>query len=296
MPANPLVSYYLELTINGTQVTGYSITDYKEGSRLKATVAGRLSPASEMYIEETGSLDGPDAQFRSYCYFSARLKLTVVNGKQRWSGPFSSKRVDGVPCDGGTMTVLDNAPPLDDVKPRPKPKPVPVPATRMQVHTDPPPKPARDTVKPAPKPPKDTVVKPPPKKKDVLKPVIIIAPPPKAAPAPVRDTNNCLRVYDWSTDSLSFDIWDGWIIDGDVVSLSVGGRALLDHVKLSEVKQHFSVPLSRGINMLLISLHEEGFDLPNTPNLILYDGSKKYELNIAGNKGEVARICIYRTR
>src|SRR3954469_3966517 len=59
----PLISYYLDLTINGTEITGYSITDYKGGNRLKAAVVGKLSPASVMLIEEVGSLDGPRSPF-----------------------------------------------------------------------------------------------------------------------------------------------------------------------------------------------------------------------------------------
>jgi hypothetical protein len=125
----------------------------------------------------------------------------------------------------------------------------------------------------------------------------VVVAPPKAAerPAPVpADTNHCTRAFDWRSDSLAFDIWDGWAIDGDVISLSVGGRSILDRAKLGEQKQHFSIPLKRGLNIFIISFHDEGFDPPNTPNMILYDGAREYKLNIAGSSGQTARICINR--
>jgi len=314
LPDAPLSSYYLEITINGTEVKGYSITDYSGGSRLKAAVRGKLSPASELYIEETGSLDGPDARNQTYCYFTAHLKLTVVSGKRRWSGPFSSRQMDGRPCSGdGFMTIMENAPPLEDPKPKPEVTRAPAPA-KMRVQEDPPKKPTPPPVpKPDPAPPKDTIkaIIRPTVPKDTVKAVpkpeapkprpVIVIPPRKiepvkpAAPAPI-DTNNCLRSYEWKTDSVSFDIWDGWTIDGDVISLAMRGRTLLDHAKLNESKQHFSLPLARGLNILEISLHEEGFDSPNTPNMILFDGSREYSLNISGKSGETARICIFRAQ
>jgi hypothetical protein len=76
--------------------------------------------------------------------------------------------------------------------------------------------------------------------------------------------------------------------------MTLNGHVLLDHTKLSEKKQRFTVPLLRGLNILYISLHDEGFDPPNTPNLTLFDGSEPHELSVSGNPGEIARICIWR--
>ncbi len=299
MPNNPLVSYYVELQINGSNVSGYSITGYQDGNRLKAAVTGYFTSQSDLYIRETASLDGRDLRQMTYCYFSAHLKLTVMmNGRKRWNGAFESRQADGSPCpaslgEGGVMTIMDNAPPLEDVKPKPNiarvevPKPQPIRVKADTPKRTPPPPPVAHK-------PKDTLKPPPPvvqKPKALPKPVTTIIQPP-AAPPPAPDT--CQRTYQWSSDDFVFDIWDGWTIDGDVVSLSMSGRSLLQHVKLSETKQRFSMPLTRGLNVLYIYLHEEGFDPPNTPNLTLHDGSQTYELSVSGNNGEVARICIWR--
>jgi hypothetical protein len=292
MPGDPNVSYYLEFTEKAGRVQGYSITGYKDGNRLKAAVSGYFSTPSDLIVNETGSLDSSRALDQRYCYFSAHLKLTIMmDGRQRWNGSFQSHDQNGIPCffAGAVMTLFDNAPPLED-KPKPKPKPVD-PPKKIVVDT---PKPQliqpvivkKDT--PKAQPPAVVVPKPEPPK-----PIVIVQP---AAPAPTppQVPDSCQRTYDWSTNELAFDIWDGWTIDGDVVSLTINGRNLLNHAKLSDTKQRFSVPLVNGLNVLYISLHEEGFDPPNTPNLTLFDGSKSYELSISGEIGEVARICIWK--
>jgi hypothetical protein len=294
MPSDPLVSYYLELTITGNSVKGYSITGYKDGNRLKASVTGYFTTPSDLYIRETGSLDGPNTMIQTYCYFSAHLKLTVMmNGTKRWNGAFESHQANGTACigSGGVMTVTDNAPPLDVPKAKPIVVKVDVPKPPVQRPID--------TPKPAPKPvvslPTPPVVVAKPKDTIPPKPVTIIRqtpPPAPAAPPPAPDS--CQRTYDWNSSEFAFDIWDGWTIDGDVVSLSMNGNKFLEHSKLSEKKARFSAPLAKGLNVLYIYLHEEGFDPPNTPNLTLYDGSKTYELSVSGEPGEVARICIWR--
>jgi hypothetical protein len=294
LPGEPLNSYFLEIDIKGTVVTGYSITNYKTGNRLKASVVGKLSPASELYIEETGSLDGPESRRMAYCYFSAYLKLSVFNGKQRWAGPFDSRQVDGTSCGSGYMTIMENAPPLDE------PSKVETAPRGMRVQEDSPrPAPTKAAVPVVPPPPKTDTVKaaPPviPKPRSVVVVPPRVEPPKPGAGAPV-DTNDCLRTIDWDSETFSFDVWDGWAIDGDVISLSIGGKMLLDRVKLSETKQRFNVPLAKGVNIITIFFYEEGFDAPNTPNMTIYDGDKAQILNISGKNGETARICINRTR
>ncbi len=282
------ISYYLELELSSktTTISGYSITGYQDGNRMKASVSGHFINPSEMYIVEMTSLDDRAANpFTQICYFSARLKLTVMmNGRQRWNGPFESHQANGLPCGGGVMTLMDQAPPLEDV---PKPKPNVI---RVEMPKPPPapPRPKADTPKARP-----PIVVQKPKDTPKPKPAVIVQQA-KPQPPPPEVPDSCQRRYDWSSPDFAFDVWDGWTIDGDVISLRMNGRQLLDRTKLSEQKQHFSVPLHSGLNVLYIYLHEEGFEPPNTPNFTLYDGDKKYELSVSGNVGEVARICVWR--
>lgn len=305
MAGQDISKYFIQISITGTRITGYSITEDR-GNRLRAMISGTRDPESEMLLEESKA-DNP-----GYCYFTAKLKLTVVSGRQRWSGPFESHESDGRLCGKGVMTLLDEAPAPETppVKiaaqaPRPvnTPKPVPAPVpTPMVVKIEAPkPKPARiDTPKPKPvaidsPKPKPVVVAPKPAtpKADPPKPkpVVIVAPPPKPQP---KVSDSCGKEYRWQSDSLVVEVWDGWTFDGDVISISVDGKRVLDHRKLGQQKERFALPMGRGRHQLNLEFHEEGTEPPNTPNMILYDGTKRYELNISGNQGERVRICFER--
>ncbi len=291
MSGQDISKYFIQITITDTKITGYSITEDR-GNRLRAMISGSRDPESEMILEESKA-DNP-----GYCYFTAKLKLTVVSGRQRWAGSFESHETNGRLCGKGIMTLLDEAPapetpPVKIAIPKPKPVTTPKPVPVMAVRIDPPkPAPVKvDTPKPRPAAaaPKPQVVKVDPPKP---KPIVIAAPPP--APPKPKIGDSCGKEYQWQSDSLVFEVWDGWTFDGDVISISVDGKRILDHRKLGQQKERFALPIGRGKHRLDLEFHEEGTEPPNTPNMILHDGTKRYELNISGNQGEKVRICLER--
>jgi hypothetical protein len=298
MPGIPLTDYYLEITVQNGKVSGFSITNYKGGSRLKASVVGNMKTASELYIEETQNLDDKGERSRDYCYFKANLKLSVYRTSRRWTGPFESKQTDGFSCGNGIMTIMENAPPLDAPAPIKGNSPAP---TKIRVQQEPP-----VTAAPKPKPiaiPKDTLVsapKPAPPKPEQPKPKPVVAAQPVEVKRPALlmkvDTNNCLRSLEWTSDSLRLEIWDGFMPDGDVVSVYWGGQLILDHKKLGTDKLSFHLPVKSGVNILDIQMFDEGTDPPNTPDITLYDGARNVPLRVSGSYGDKARVCVERAR
>jgi len=296
IPGQDISKYFIQISVTGTKITGYSITE-DHGNRLRALVSGVRDPESEMLLEESKA-DNP-----GYCYFTAKLKLTVVSGRMRWAGPFESHESSGRLCGKGYMTLLDEAPapeaPVVKVDP-PKPRPVvvaPTPKPVVQPLPKPNPVPAPvkapvpvDTPKPKPK-PKPVIADTPKPQPPRPKPVVLQTPAPKPEP---RNIDSCTREYAWQSDSLVFEVWDGWTQDGDVISIVVDGKRLTDHRRLSQSKDRFAIPISRGHHRLDLEFHEEGAEPPNTPNMTLLDGSKRYELNISGANGEKVRICFDR--
>lgn len=288
IPAQPLADYYLEISVKNGEVNGYSITGYKSGNRLKAKVIGRMPTASELLIEEV-----PSNQEGSgvYCYFKAVLKLSVYKTTRRWSGSFESHQSNGLNCGTGLMTIMDNAPPLDPVPSGVKPS-----SGRMKVQQE-----ATENQQPKPAVKKDTVSSNPKAeapKVVVQKPKIVAAP--ASQPAKVtllpRDTNNCLKTIEWASDNLRLEIWDGVIIDGDVVSVFWNGQIVLDHKKLDENHLSFPLKLKSGSNILEIRMYEEGFEPGNSPYIILSEGSQSVPLHVSGDYNQRARICLERIR
>ncbi len=296
--------YYIYYTANGAGLSGYSVTQTASGD-LRATLTGRISDdGNELYLREVESLD-PMEPGMTLCFFVARLKLKVSTDRRVWTGPFTSRSPDGVPCDGGIMTFVD----LNPVAPPP-----PRPVVKKE---DPPtvaPKPARlkERVDPLPvittrglalsakadgslpavraipglempgfvKPPVRSFVQPPPK-------IVITARNP--------DTAFISNPLYWQSEEVSIDIWDGVQEDGDVVSVSFNGTPVLTAEKLTLNKKTFRVKLlPNQWNLFTITLLQEGNLPENTLSLTLYDSQDRIEREINGRYGQ--QVVFYLRR
>lgn len=281
LPGESARHYKIYFTSEGTRITGYSVTANDELGEMKATITGSINKAgTEIYIRELTELDHNSALSYGACFFTARLKRTERNGKYYYSGAFDSRMQDGTPCQNGIMVLIDKTPP----RPAPPPAASPRPTPRR---VSPPPAPRRDTTAPE-RPRVVTVPRP-----DTT--AVAVAPPPAPTPPPPPDTAGKRPLYHWTSAELTFEIFDGWEQDGDVISIYFNDKVLLDHVQLSKEKRRFSVPLpAQGVSTLRIELHGEGNVPPNTPRLQLIDKGNIYDLAISGKYKDVA--FLYFTR
>jgi hypothetical protein len=112
------------------------------------------------------------------------------------------------------------------------------------------------------------------------------------------DTTGLKPLYTWASDTLSFEIWDGWQQDGDVVSVLFNDRVLLPQTILSrENKLRFTVPLrAREVDTIRVVLLAEGREPPCTPRLVLYDGTAHQDVDISGIAGTTALLYFKRWR
>ena len=260
MSGQSLKSYTVSYAKQGNRISGYTITGDPRQHGLKAAMRGILKTDS-LFITETGTLDplARNLPGSIYCFFSAVLVYKEnISGRKGWAGVFKGFSEDGAPCGGGNMVLFENEKTPLFGNPTPA-KPLPV-----------------TTPEPA------------------VKPLPITMPPAISKPPPA-DTANYHPLYLWNTDSLRIEIWDGFTVDGDVVSLEYNNLPLLNHQKLTAEKLHFTLPVTgHGIQTITIPLWEEGFERPNTPNITLYDGMKQHAISISGSYGEVAHIYIRR--
>ena len=100
------------------------------------------------------------------------------------------------------------------------------------------------------------------------------------------------KQYDWFSDSCTLEIWDGGVIDGDVISLMVNDEHVLTKFTLAKEKKIIHFPVSKKINTITIVAEEEGINPPNTAQLIFYDGTEQYRLTAFNKKGEKASVVI----
>lgn len=110
--------------------------------------------------------------------------------------------------------------------------------------------------------------------------------PPIVAPKPEikKITEGTEGVYQWHSNKVIFEIWDGGEIDNDQVTVSFNGTIVLKNYQLTAQKKKLTFELGGNeLNIITITANNEGSNPPNTANIILYDGDKAYSV-LAYNK------------
>jgi hypothetical protein len=108
-------------------------------------------------------------------------------------------------------------------------------------------------------------------------------------------TKGIETVYDWRSDTVLLDLWDGGKIDYDAVTILYNKDTVLKNYTLKAEKIHLKIPLqSNGMEMdqLIIIANNEGNEPPNTANLTLIDDVKKYNVIAYNDVGQKAIIHI----
>ncbi len=116
------------------------------------------------------------------------------------------------------------------------------------------------------------------KKTDIAKPIepgIIIEP---------RD-NKLVRQITVDHDSVSVTLYDNGEIDGDSVTLIFNDKILASHRMLTDKPQTFIIKIAPGNsrNELVMYAENLGSIPPNTALMVIYDGDKRYEVNISSS-------------
>lgn len=84
-------------------------------------------------------------------------------------------------------------------------------------------------------------------------------------------------------DSLSVTLYDNGDIDGDSITLIYNDKILTTHQRLTDKPLTFFIKIASGVNArndLVMYAENLGSIPPNTALMVIYDGKKRYELNI----------------
>ena len=135
-------------------------------------------------------------------------------------------------------------------------------------------------------------IKSPVSKQVAAQPVVVVPP---AADAGTRTTTVIQSIY-FKSDSLTFTLYDNGEVDGDTVSILAGNKLLFSRQGLSE-KPATKVFYTKDItDSLLLTLYAEnlGSIPPNTGVVIIYDGTKRYEVFYSADLSTNAAIMLRR--
>ena len=126
--------------------------------------------------------------------------------------------------------------------------------------------------------------------------VKVVPPAPKPPPAVIPQTISLLppgyndrkisvvRTLFVNTDSITLNVYDNGIVDGDIVSVVYNDKTIVDKLSLKSKALVVKIPVGKvGINKLVFYAHNLGEYPPNTAQLDIYYGNKKEQLTISSD-------------
>ncbi len=259
--------YKVELKDSGDYVVGYSYT-YAPPQETKATIKGKIDKRSRtLRFKEHEIVYSHGYRTRAFmCLVNAQLEQVQGGPKGKFlAGSITSVEADKTACTPGAI-VFDKESELEGLF-----------TEREQF---------------------DTII-------SMKKRVREVAPPAAATPAPAtaqpavteKITAGVEKSYDWYTDTVIIEAWDGGNIDGDRITIDYNGKPLITNYYLIKDKRTLRVPVTPGkTDVLTITADNEGSDPPNTASLMLTDGTRKYSVIAYNTKGGKAIVKIKRAK
>ncbi len=262
MKTGEVFPYKLVLTDSGSVVKGYSIT-YKEPNETKTTIRGTLDRHMRtLSFKERDIVHSHTVRTKAYmCLVQANLEYVQDGHGKALKGAITSREADNTSCTAGEIIFNDDK--------------------ELQALFS-----SREQF--------DTVIT---MKKKVKEQSVAEQ---SMTPEPIVEekvTAGVEKLYEWHSDTVVIDVWDGGTVDEDRISIQYNGKPVLSGYSLVKAKKQLRIPVAGwDINTILIMAENEGFDPPNTASMMLTDGSIKYSILAYNKKGNASLIKIKRIK
>ena len=284
--------YVLELTTEGTRVSGYSYSYYKEFGNSYYTICrltGSLNPETkEIIVTEIERTKYNTPPTFINCFQTHRLHYEKgPDNTEILRGTWIPAPNQGPGCGKG-VTVLSrrivNRTPfgvdknrqdvvgMTPTKPAPRKPTVTTPARKT-----PPPVVAKVEPKET---PKAVVEFPGIKKDDIAEPVekAIVKPHPKLQ----SRRSDVVKTINIKSPEFRLDFYDNGEIDGDSISVFFNGKVVLSNQMLTDKPISLTLSLDPAITENIVTMYAENLGTipPNTAVMIVTDGKKRYEVRM----------------
>lgn len=100
------------------------------------------------------------------------------------------------------------------------------------------------------------------------------------------------RVLEVQSPNIRIKVWDNGIVDGDVVTLFLNGKQLLENHRVKKTKYGMNVKLNDAINFLILHAEDLGDITPNTVAVSVDDGVKEQIIILSSNLKESGAVMI----
>ncbi len=265
-------TYQLVFTDSAGFISGYAVTYLQKEYDTRAAITGTIDRKNKtLSVTETEIVYNHG--FRSHaiiCLIKSTLTYRKEGSSFVLAGPVTSKDIGNASCSRGSVRFED-AGVLEALFHEAPSAPQPLqPATPPRVVVI-------DKTKPA-----------------QTQPATAATP---VSPQPAQITEGREKIYDWQTDTIVFEIWDGGRIDGDVVTVRYNDAIILSKHQLTKEKKRIILPLTgKETDMITVIAGYEGNEPPNTANIALHDGNVIHEIVAHNSFGKQAHIRIRKKR
>jgi hypothetical protein len=139
--------------------------------------------------------------------------------------------------------------------------------------------------------------KPKPIEKPVEKPVEVVPPPVLVANVPKEIGGRTTKVEETvsvKSNSIKIKIWDSQLEDGDVISVYLNDKKIIDHLKLTIKPKEFVVELPAGSSENYLTVYSDDFGKsePNTASVRIIDGAKEQTIELVSGRSKQESIKI----
>lgn len=274
--------YKMVFTDSFGYIKGYALTYEQENKDTRALITGGIDRVNRTLSFRETSIVYNNGFYSNVtiCLIEALLQYKEENGMGTLSGAIVSSDLANASCSKGSLLFLDRAElkRIFDEAPLPaapgaKSRAVSVPAA-----------PAKPVEKPK-----------------AFRVVYDTAAAPAVRPAPVKTpdeiTSGSDQSYEWVSDTVVIDLWDGGRMDNDYVTILLNGQPVLSRYQLVKEKKQLRLPLSgKATDQITITAVNEGSEPPNTANLLLYDGTVQHPVIAYNTIGKQAIVRLRRVK
>ncbi len=248
--------YHVIFDINNSKLSGYSVTKQPNGENFNALITGQIDKRKHsLRITEIKALDH-QSEMQTICLFDAKLTYKLIGDTYFISGTYTGHDLANNVCTDGTMEFDQ----LND------------PASAFY----------KEKIEPV------HIKKP----KEPEKPKLDTPAIKEATVPPNTITEGVQKQIDWVSDTCVLEIWDGGVIDGDVVTVLYNDEPVLTNYTLTKPHKQLRIPLTKRKSAITIIAEDEGINPPNTADILFIDGGAYYKLTAYNKKGKKAIIII----
>jgi hypothetical protein len=255
--------YKLQFRDSANIIKGVSVTDVRGADETKTAIWGTINPGKkEIKYRETHLISTKSSFDKdSFCFISTRLRISDKKGIKLLKGNFTGYKKDGkTTCGTGTVQLLASDDLISKLMKYVDTNKTPLPATPVEKK------------EPVPVPEKDNYT-----------------------PGQVQYVSAGKSIEIPCTSAVAVvEIWDHEKVDGDVISLSMNGKTVLDKYSLVGKPRIFNLPLSdRGTtDIIKLTASNEGSEPPATFRIKITTGERVYTVQASTTLSEGVEIAL----